>query len=673
MSKTGKFFIKKITDMKTVEVGTELPESDYSVMSFDDRFIQMEYKEQDKIQEEYVVHPGLYSITKTPEGLKLHHTEFVNDSILETFSNTKKLEFVADAFFSKFDIYKKYGIEIPKRAILMYGSPGCHAKGTKVILFSGEKKNVEDIEVGDLLMGPDSLPRKVLAVGGGREKMVKIIPTKGESFIVNYNHILHLTASGKSGAFKSPINLSFSNYENKLTKSLQEKLKLTKSSGIDFKEQEQPISPYILGCWLGDGHSPTMTITSMDKEIINEWILEGNKFDLHPVISKKTNSKARNYNLSSAIRSHVADKNGNKMLTIFKDLNLIENKHIPKKYLLASKNQRLELLAGLIDTDGGYYETFTFYNKNEKLVDDVVFLARSLGFGCYKTQYIGSCVYKGEVKKDTYFRVNISGNLDLIPTRLERKKATARKQIKNVNRIGFKYEILPEDDYYGFTLDKDHLYLTDDFFIHHNTGKTSSLQMITKRYVADGETIAVIWSTDKFEASFVKDFIKSFSYDSKIKKMILIAEDIGGSEIDQVKMRSESSLLSLLDNKEKTFKVPILIFGTTNHPEVFMGSLTNRPDRFDDKIEVGFPTAEQRLKLIQFFLKDRVTPEMETLIQSNRCAEFTPAHIRDIPLRMDLFDKTGEKVIVDLCDDLELFKKNFSKKKTMGFGMYDED
>ncbi|WP_228148049.1 helicase-related protein [Roseibium algicola] len=74
---------------------------------------------------------------------------------------------------------------------------------------------------------------------------------------------------------------------------------------------------------------------------------------------------------------------------------------------------------------------------------------------------------------DEYFRLHINGDVNQIPVVLERKKAKPRKKKKNPLRSGFTVEILPEDDYYGFSLDGDHLYLTADFTVHHNTGKSA--------------------------------------------------------------------------------------------------------------------------------------------------------------------------------------------------------
>lgn len=205
------------------------------------------------------------------------------------------------------------------------------------------------------------------------------------------------------------------------------------------------------------------------------------------------------------------------------------------------------------------------------------------------------------------------------------------------------------------------------------SSKSTSINLVCEKYVADHKTAVIIWTTDKFEAHVVKDFIKTFNYVNGVEKIILVAEDIGGIESDKVRVASDSSLLSLLDNKEKTFTIPTLIIATTNFPEVFMGNLTNRPDRFDDKIRVDFPDAEQRLKLLDFFLGKRANKKMKDLLKSDACKEFTPAHIRDIGLRMDLFDKTGEEVIKEMMGNISDFKNEFAKpQKSLG-SFFDDD
>jgi replicative DNA helicase len=84
--------------------------------------------------------------------------------------------------YAKLDTQLTDGYADTKLTIVA-GRPGmgkCHSKGTEILTYSGEIKKVEDIVVGDLLMGPDSKPRKVLTVHTGREEMFDVIPNKGD-------------------------------------------------------------------------------------------------------------------------------------------------------------------------------------------------------------------------------------------------------------------------------------------------------------------------------------------------------------------------------------------------------------------------------------------------------------------------------------------------------------
>lgn len=201
------------------------------------------------------------------------------------------------------------------------------------------------------------------------------------------------------------------------------------------------------------------------------------------------------------------------------------------------------------------------------------------------------------------------------------------------------------------------------------SGKTTVINKVCKNYQADNKTAVIIWPTDKFEAFVVKDFIKSFSYVG-VDKIILVAEDIGGTEIDQVRMRSDSSLLSLLDNQEKTFRIPVLILATTNFPEVFLGNLTNRPQRFDDKIEVGYPSADARAQLLRFFKKEEDPTEDElNFIKSKNGKEFSPAHIKECVIRSAIYEIPLIDAMKEVSKEIEKYKKDFTEKSSMGMGL----
>lgn len=78
---------------------------------------------------------------------------------------------------------------------------GCHAKDTKILMFNGTTKLVQNIIVGDRLMGDDSTPRTVLNLVNGFDDMYQISNVKNESYIVNSDHILCLTYTNKKRLF----------------------------------------------------------------------------------------------------------------------------------------------------------------------------------------------------------------------------------------------------------------------------------------------------------------------------------------------------------------------------------------------------------------------------------------------------------------------------------------
>src|SRR5690625_4252854 len=109
--------------------------------------------------------------------------------------------------------------------------------------------------------------------------------------------------------------------------------------------------------------------------------------------------------------------------------NLKNNKHNTHGYKTGSRDTRLKVLACLIDTDGSYSSGFDIVQKNKRLADDIEFIARSLGFAVKKTKCRKTCTNNGVT--GTYYRLGIYGDLDTVPTKINRKKASKRKQIKD--------------------------------------------------------------------------------------------------------------------------------------------------------------------------------------------------------------------------------------------------
>lgn len=344
---------------------------------------------------------------------------------------------------------------------------GCHARGTQILMFDGSFKNVEDVKVSDLLMGPDSKPRKVLNLVSGTEQMYEINPTKGKSFVVNKSHILSLYNIQK----KQFVNKTVEEYLSGKSKSLY---KLHRAKEITFKTKTLLIDPYILGILLGDGsfYSGRIEITTADKEIkdaFEKFAEENNQtVSVHP----KKNNKATGYYLGNH-RLH-----NNKVRNALSDLGVYGtsagNKFIPDVYKTSDRESRRQILAGLLDTDGHFNNNcYDFISKSERLANDVKFICQSLGLAAY----VQPCVKN--IKKisfaGVYYRVYISGDVDKIPCRIPRKQARPRKQIKNVLNTGFSVTPVGFGEYFGFQVNKDNLYVMEDFFVTHNCGKSHLL------------------------------------------------------------------------------------------------------------------------------------------------------------------------------------------------------
>jgi SpoVK/Ycf46/Vps4 family AAA+-type ATPase len=203
-------------------------------------------------------------------------------------------------------------------------------------------------------------------------------------------------------------------------------------------------------------------------------------------------------------------------------------------------------------------------------------------------------------------------------------------------------------------------------------GKTTALTEAVNSVKDNPEYFTLVWHTDKIDAGDVKDFVKHLNFIGP-KKMILIIEDIGGVEVDQARMRSESSLLALLDNQEKAFKIPTLILATTNYIENFMGNLTNRPGRFDEKIKFDFPPADARLRLMKFYDKEGLLDEAALAkIASKKCAKFTAAQLQEVIVRSEINSVDPNDVIEQIAKEIETYEKNFNEKTKAGIGMFDD-
>ena len=371
------------------------------------------------------------------------------------------------------------------------GAGKCHGKGTKILMFDGSIKNVEDIKIGDNLMGDDSTLRKVLKLGRGKEMMYRVSHKKNrtESYVVNESHILSLKNNSNAYGDKGVKDISVRELlkQSSNFRSVHVGYKV----GVEFREKKVNIDPYFIGLWLGDGTSESTGITTMDKEIVNYLEKLAKRMNLGITITNQGHNKSKIYSLTrekkfeSIHKTHGGKyvyknkqtKNGGygnikALKTCLRELDLINNKHIPEIYKINSRKNRLKLLAGLIDSDG-YKDNnnYEIVQKSKKLADDIVYLCRSLGVWSYWT-----IKHDKQFNKD-YYRIHIYGKLKDVPVLLKRKKCSERKQIKNALHYGIKVKKNSFNNYYGFELNGNGRYLLGDFTVTHNTTFSENIVM----------------------------------------------------------------------------------------------------------------------------------------------------------------------------------------------------
>jgi superfamily II DNA or RNA helicase len=363
-----------------------------------------------------------------------------------------------------------------KRLVLMapcsFGK--CHAKGTRVVMADGTTKAVEDVKVGDQLLGPDGGVRNVLSLGRGREEMFRVVQRRGDSYVVNKSHILSLVATGRD-AIVLPDGRRVMDGDIVAMplvdfmaggKTLRAGMKGWRpSEPIEFpmaKRQALPVPPYIMGAWIGDGLRGLAAISKPPCKLIDEWREWGRLLGCGSRVNDSNGTRCQTVFLTTG-RSGAS----NPCVDAIRATGALESKAIPRAYLEASVRDRMELLAGLLDSDGHCRSVgYEFSQKDEAVIRDFAFLARSLGFACtIRRERKGVA---GSGRTDWYWRAILGGDCHKIPCRdkIAQPRASTRRHWVDGIR-----EIVPlgVDDYYGFTLDADHLYLLEDFTVAHNT------------------------------------------------------------------------------------------------------------------------------------------------------------------------------------------------------------
>lgn len=384
------------------------------------------------------------------------------------------------------------------KRVMVYSPTGCHARGQGVLLANGRVVAVENVAVGDVLMGPGGALRRVRRTVSSHGPLYRVTPVKGAPYVVNDGHILSLrmTPGGDNlsladgarvpaGADVVNVNVEVFAASNKTARHC---LKGWRSDAVEFARvpEQLRLDPYWLGCWLGDGHSNGPTITKGACLMIERW---------------KGIAVAAGHEVSEADRRancsawRVTNKGSTNEFTLgLRHYGLIGNKHIPEAFKFASMRDRLALLAGMIDSDGSLRSsTFDWISVRRQLAEDFAFVCRSVGLAAYIAPCRKGIKALGFV--GDYWRVSVSGDTSIVPC-LD-KRAPPRQQKKRHLVHGITVEPAGVGDWFGFEVDGDNLYLLDDFTVTHNSGKSIVSAAIIESAAKRGRSVA--WVCNRIE------------------------------------------------------------------------------------------------------------------------------------------------------------------------------
>lgn len=341
----------------------------------------------------------------------------------------------------------------------------CLHPDTPVIMYNGTIKLAKQIKTGDLLMGDDSTPRTVLNTCTGIENMYRINQRNGDSYIVNEPHVLSLKSQN------CIVDIPLNKYVEKSDewKKNHKGFKV----GVEFEELDLKFDPYVIGAWLSDSRSTSCDFVELNSLVLKEISNRLKIYDLQLIESPSASGKFKHYTVVDKNIDLV--ENGCSVFeNVLKSYNLLDKKNIPFDFTRNSRQVRLQLLAGLIDSSekfngekfSGEYE---IVQRSKTLAQDILFLCRSLGFA----------TSLNEIDNGNFYKISFhGGGIEEIPCVVWKvNNSTENSNSKDKNSGAEEDALTTEIDieplglgnYCGFMLDGNCRFLLGDFTVTHNT------------------------------------------------------------------------------------------------------------------------------------------------------------------------------------------------------------
>ena len=342
---------------------------------------------------------------------------------------------------------------------------------------NGIKKN-GDLKPGDYVFDRKGKKTKVLEIfPQGKLDLYKVTFSDGSSTICSKDHLWSYTtkkciSNGNKTIFTSTLGEimeDLERYKDKPTMDLRSgKYRFPLNGCVEFEERKVDIDPYLLGLMIGDGcfsYNSALSFTNNEQDLLDYVMNNLKRYECTYRFEEKNEKHCSRI----AFTNHKILINSLVRYGLYGKLS--HEKFVPEDYKINSVDVRLNILAGLLNTDGSVSlnrPSISFCSVSKQLVEDVAFLARSLGMWVNTDRYVD---VREKKKHDCYsccIRVNDMLYEKLSEKHKSRLKMDAKKQ-KN-------WRLIKSIEYYGkeeatciLVDNEEHLYLCDDFIVTHNT------------------------------------------------------------------------------------------------------------------------------------------------------------------------------------------------------------
>lgn len=354
--------------------------------------------------------------------------------------------------------------EYPWTFIVGARSVGKDELSTNKLMTDKGLKEIGKLEIGDKVLNSKGEFTDLIGIYPQGEKELCRVWFNNSTYVDCSKTHLWTVYSRKDYKYNLTTRELMTKYEN----ATRGQRVYVKKPVVKFEEKTLPLHPYIIGAFLGDGccKQPQLTISSEDfwvpnkiAQLLNAKGYKSSKYSYDWFFISGRVKKGRG--VHTLIKSDILP---NELKTGALD------KRVPKEYLTSSVEQRLQLLQGLLDTDGACQTngSVTFYTNSKGLAEDVKFLVESLGGESNLRQYERknkkNIEYVVSVRLDNEFHMK----LFTLPRKKERlsprRSKPSRLFIKKVEKLNKRGQTVCIE-----VNEPDHLYLTKNFIPTHNT------------------------------------------------------------------------------------------------------------------------------------------------------------------------------------------------------------